>query len=71
MPAIPESEYRTFAGNPGAVTKELIVKHHGTAGYRDFCRWFGIGTCPVLDDGTAGIYVSDYLAWLDGRPNDD
>jgi len=59
---IPKSEYLK-EGNIPYVTKALLVQYHTTAEVTAFSEWFAGQTGIMAEDGTLGIYSSDYERW--------
>lgn len=53
-------------GTPFAVRMEDIKATHTAKELRRFNSWLFGQTCPVLEDGSGGVYVWDYFRWLDG-----
>lgn len=67
---IPDSEIRTH-GDTRYVTRKQIKQYHGGHGLKSFAKWFGVGTCPIVDGEENAFYAWDYLDWLAGKKNLD
>lgn len=63
MGRIPEHEYIEAHGCM-VITLQLFELHHTPNELEIFSAWFNGQTGMLMDDGTCGVYVSDYERWL-------
>ncbi len=63
MARIPEKEYVLSQGIE-VITGELFKKYHTEEDEKVFSEWFHGQTGLAMEDGTMGVYVSDYERWL-------